>query len=100
MHYECGVEYRNVTYHAAVVAAALTRAAPLGFSDYSEAATRAFGYVLKQLRPDGSIVYSRGDYRFLSDQRSYPRYLAMILYHLLHPGLRSSYPPPPTRVAN
>jgi hypothetical protein len=34
-------------------------------------------------REDGSFPHSRADYRILSDRRSYPRNLAMILVHLL-----------------
>lgn len=87
VHYECGIPYRHVTYHAAVVAAAFVRGGVLGFTNNDDVAYRAFQYVMQKQRSDGSVIYSRGDYRVLSDQRSYPRYLAMIMYHLLHPGL-------------
>lgn len=89
VHYECGVPYRHVTYHAAVVAAALVRGRALGFTDYDELAYRAFQYVMQRQGADGSVVYSQGDYRILGDRRSYPRYLAMIMYHLLHPDFPS-----------
>ena len=46
-------------------------------------AARAYRYVLALQRRDGSFPHSRGDYRLLSDERAYPRYLAMILLHLL-----------------
>jgi hypothetical protein len=88
--YECGVNYRHVTYHAGVVAAAFAHAEHLGFSGYDQHANRVFEYVLGRQRPDGSFLYSTGDYRILSDRRSYPRYLAMIMYHLLHVGMQRS----------
>jgi hypothetical protein len=90
-HYECGIPYRHVTYHAAVLAAAFARAAHFGCGDYEEPAARAYEYVLSKQDSDGSLVYSLGDYRVLNDRRSYPRYLAMILYHFLHPKLRGAH---------
>jgi hypothetical protein len=88
VNYECGVPYRSVTYHAGVVAAALTRAGQLGFARYDEYAKRTYAYVLSRQKPNGSFLYSSGDYRVLEDRRSYPRYLVMILYHLLQPGMQ------------
>lgn len=82
-YYECGNSYRAVTYHAAVLAAAFAEAGRLDISGYAEPARRAYSYVLRQQERDGSFPHSRGDYRVLSDKRAYPRYLAMILYHLL-----------------
>lgn len=82
-HYACGEPHRAVTYHTAVLGAAFARAAALGIRGYGDLAARAFAHLLGLQRPDGGFPYSRGDYRVLSDQRSYPRYLAMILYHLL-----------------
>jgi hypothetical protein len=39
---------------------------------------------LSQQRQDGGFAfYSRHNYGFLRDTRSYPRYLSMILNHLL-----------------
>ena len=81
--YECGNRYREVTYHGAALGAAFARAGELGIGGYAGLADRAFKYVQALQRPDGGFEYSRGDYRLLSDRRSYPRYLAMILYHLL-----------------
>ena len=81
--YECGNRYRAVTYHAAVLGAAFARAGQLGIDGYEDLSHRAFSYVLRMRRGDGNYKYSTGDYRVLSDRRSYPRYLAMILHHLL-----------------
>ncbi len=81
--YECGSQYRAVTYHAAVLGAAFAGAEQLGIAGYEELSNRAFRYVLDRQRTDGGFPYSRQDYFVLCDRRSYPRYLAMILYHLL-----------------
>lgn len=88
--YACGNAHRTVTYHAAAVAAALSAGSALGITAY-DLADRAYAYVIGRQRQDGGFPYSNGDYRLLSDQRSYPRYLAMILLHLLgHRALASS----------
>ncbi len=84
-YYECGNRHRRVTYHAAVLAAAFWRAGELGLGGYQELADRAYRYLLGRQRADGGFPYSQGDYRILADDRSYPRYLAMILVHLLVP---------------
>lgn len=80
--YACGNPHRAVTYHAAAVGAALAAGATLGVAA-SDLADRAFAYVVRRQRPDGGFPHSERDYRLLCDQRSYPRYLAMILFHLL-----------------
>jgi hypothetical protein len=87
-YYQCHQKHRTVNYHTAVVAAALQAADQVGVSadelrEYRESANRAIGYLARQQRADGSLPHSRGDYRFLRDNRKYPRYLAMILLHLL-----------------
>lgn len=82
--YACDERSRSVTYHAAVTAAAFATATDAGFGDYTALAGRIYAYVLSRQRSDGSFPHSRGDYRLLQDQRSYPRYLSMILFHLLH----------------
>ena len=81
--YDCGENRRQVTYHTAVLAAAFDQACRLGIGDYGPLSARAFNYLLQLQRSDGGFAYSRRDYRILQDRRSYPRYLAMILYHLL-----------------
>ena len=82
---ECGTSKRNVVYHAGVVAAGLEQASAAGFGNYLADAARAYRYVLGRQLPGGGFPYSFRDYGFLRDTRSYPRYQAMILYHLLHP---------------
>lgn len=81
--YQCRNHYRKVVYHTAVVGAAFDHAKHIGLDGYNHLADRAYTYLLGLQKPDGGFHYSRGDYRLLCDRRSYPRYLAMILYHLL-----------------
>ena len=81
--YDCHSRKRAVTYHTAVLGAPFRVAGQLGLDGDDHLASRAYHYVLGLQRPDGGFPHSRGEYQVLSDQRSYPRYLAMILYHLL-----------------
>ena len=46
---------------------------------------RCYARVLERQKADGSFSYSTGDYGFLCDRRSYPRPMAMTLFHLLYP---------------
>ncbi len=84
-HYDCNDARRAVTYHAAVLGAAFDKATALHIGSYADAADRAYGYVLARQRRDGSVPHSFHDYGILSDRRAYPRYHAMMLYHLLQP---------------
>ncbi len=100
--YQCGNDYRAVTYHAAALAAAFSRAAEFGMDGYAKPAEQAFAYVLGLQRPDGSVPHSRREYYVLNDRRSYPRYLSMILNHLLAPqavpvGAKTEQPRPGER---
>lgn len=81
--YECHQEFPEVVYYTAAAAAALSRATIIGLGDYRELADRAFRRVLSQQKPNGAFPYSLRNYSVLSDQRSYPRYLSMLLTHLL-----------------
>jgi hypothetical protein len=81
--FECGDRHREVTYHTAVLARAFAKARGMSIDGYDALAKRAYSYLLSVQRPDGGFSFSRRDYFFLSDQRSYPRNLAMILSHLL-----------------
>jgi hypothetical protein len=82
-YYDCSKSGRTVVYHAAVLAAAFEVARGLGFSAAEELAQRAFHFVLGEENPNGGFPHSHGDYHLLSDRRSYPRCLSMILLHLL-----------------
>jgi hypothetical protein len=81
--YDCSNHRKNVTYYSAAMGAAFDMAGRLGFDGYDGLGCRAFSYLLRLQRPDGSFPYSSGDYLFLQDQRSYPRHQSMILFHLL-----------------
>jgi hypothetical protein len=73
----------EVNYYTAALGSALHQAHRLGLEASDEAAQRCFARVLEHQRSDGSFGFSRGDYGFLRDNRSYPRQQAMILFHLL-----------------
>jgi hypothetical protein len=81
--YDCLHEKPEVPYYTAALGAALSQAAAAGLGNYRPLADKAFRRVLSQQSPNGSFFYSRGNYRYLTDRRRYPRYLAMILCHLL-----------------
>ncbi len=87
--YDCTHDLPEVTYYTSAVAQALSQATLLDLGDYSAPAEQAFARVLAQQEPNGgSSFYSRKNYRLLSDRRSYPRYLSMILNHLFETKTR------------
>lgn len=81
--YNCARSWPEVVYYTAVLGAALSRSTELGLGDDGVLAQRSYRWVLDRQRPDGGFGFSSRNYRVLSDRRSYPRYLAMILHHLL-----------------
>jgi hypothetical protein len=82
--YNCSRDRPEILYYTAAIAAALSQVTALGLGAYRPLADAAFARVLAAQRAGGGMSYhSRGDYRILSDRRSYPRNLAMILYLLL-----------------
>ena len=86
--YQCRLAYRTVNYHTAAIATALHCSADVGLdpqqvASYRHQSQSGLAYLLRQQLPDGTFPHSRGDYRWLCDHRRYPRYLCMILYHLL-----------------
>ena len=82
--YDCHHQKPEVSYYTAALGAALSQATALGLGDFNPESERAYARVLSQIRADGGpSFFSRGNYRWLADRRSYPRNLAMILYHLL-----------------
>jgi hypothetical protein len=91
--YQCGDRSRAVIYHAAATAAAFATADALGIPGYRERAERAYAWVLRQQRADGSFPHSEREHYVLSDRRSYPRYLAMVLDHLLHANFQAPLTP-------
>ncbi|KAA3620024.1 MAG: hypothetical protein DWQ05_04670 [Calditrichaeota bacterium] len=82
--YTCEKEFPEVAYYTTALGAALRRATVMGFGDYQKLADRAYGRLLSQQKTDGNMqFYSRKNYGFLTDKRSYARYLCMILFHFL-----------------
>jgi hypothetical protein len=81
--YDCSHSRPEVPYYTAAIAAALSQATTLGLGNFGPLAEHAYRRVVSQQRIAGGEFYSRGDYGLLTDRRSYPRNLVMILYHLL-----------------
>lgn len=89
VRYQIGNERKRIHYHAMVVAAALKQVSSLCGNLFSSEEKLTFAnhyerivsHLCSKQRSDGSLPHSTGDYRILRDQRSYPRYLAMILLH-------------------
>lgn len=81
--YDCFSNYPEVIYFGGAMAAAFLAAHRLELGNFKELSDRAYNRLLFLQNADGSFDYSKKDYRFLSDKRSYPRPLSMILFHLL-----------------
>ncbi|HET7841168.1 MAG TPA: hypothetical protein VFM21_06155 [Terriglobia bacterium] len=73
----------EVNYYTAALGSALHYAHRLGVDPSDDAAQRCFARVLERQRTDGSYGFSTRNYGVLRDGRSYPRYQAMTLFHLL-----------------
>ncbi len=80
---DCHSRAVEVDYYTAALASALDEAARLGLVD-AALSERCYRRVAARQKNDGSFVYSAGDYGFLRDGRSYPRPMAMTLFHLLY----------------
>jgi hypothetical protein len=90
---DCSHAEPEVDYYTAVLAAALRETAELGLVPTHDLSARCYARVLERQRPDGTFIYSTGDYGFLRDTRSYPRAQAMTLFHLLYGcGLGEGFP--------
>jgi len=90
---DCSSRAVEVDYYTAALAAALDEAARLGLADGSLSG-RCYDRVAARQKPDGGFIYSAGDYGFLRDSRSYPRPMAMTLFHLLMgAGAGDGFPP-------
>jgi hypothetical protein len=88
----CGQTKPEMDYHTAVLGAALYEAERLQLVEQRGRSARCWARLLARQRPDGSFAYSEGDYGFLRDGRSYPRPLAMTLFHLLYPICGDGFP--------
>jgi hypothetical protein len=80
---DCFSRSVEVDYYTAALAAALDEAAALRLAN-GHLSENAYGRVLARQKRDGRFIYSAGDYGFLRDSRSYPRPMAMTLFHLLY----------------
>ena len=81
--YDCFKDTPEVNYWVSALGTALLKAHQLGLADYLDLSNRAFQGVLEYQNKNGSFGFSRKNYQILSDHRSYPQQLAMILNHLL-----------------
>ena len=82
--FDCKRSTPEVNYYSIALASALSQAHQMGFGTDSPHVQRAWRRVLSNQRADGGFqFFSRFNYGFLSDRRSYPRNLSMMLYHLL-----------------
>jgi hypothetical protein len=82
--YDCVQSTPEVMYYTSAIARALSQATRMGLGNFGALADRGFQHVLSHQRADGSFQFhSRANYGVLTDRRSYPRYLAMTLNHLL-----------------
>ena len=80
-----------MNYYTAALGSAAHYAWRMGVDPSDEIAQRCFARVLTRQRADGSFGFSTGNYGFLRDSRSYPRYQAMTLFHLLSALDRESF---------
>jgi len=82
--YDCFKENPETNYWTAAIAAALLKAHQLGMGQgrYAALSDKAYQRLLSRQNADGSFYFSDRNYYFLSDRRSYPRQLAMIMYLL------------------
>ena len=81
--FNCFRRYPEVNYYTAVLGAALLEAQRLNLGDYAQLSNTCYHHLLDRQLDSGGFEYSEKDYGVLRDRRSYPRYQAMILSHLL-----------------
>lgn len=82
--YNCQKDTPEVNYYTFSLARALSHSHQMGFTSRTVEIQKAYQRALSYQRADGGFrFFSRFNYRFLEDRRSYPRNLSMILYHLL-----------------
>lgn len=80
---DCMSDWPIRNYCTAAISAALSRATQAGLGEYTDLAICSYKRLISLQRKDGGFDFSTRDYRFLSDRRSYPRVMCMILRHLL-----------------
>jgi hypothetical protein len=80
----CDQKNPQVLYYTAVLGTALNEATRMKLGSFQSKGRTAISNVLLQQKPSGGFAFhSKNNYAILKDSRSYPRNLAMILYHLL-----------------
>ena len=84
--YNCDHNLPETHYYTAVLGAALATANNMGIDDFSYVSDHILNRLLMFQKTNGSFGFSRRNYLMFSDDRSYPRYLSMILKHLLIKG--------------
>jgi hypothetical protein len=82
---DCSHPRPELDYYTAALAAALDEAARMNLVAGLEPSQRAYARLLARQSSGGGFGYSAGDYGFMLDRRSYPRPMAMTLFHLLYP---------------
>jgi hypothetical protein len=86
--YDCAHSTPEVLYYSLAIAQALSQATARGLGSYQDLVDRTYSNALIRQRVDGGFAFhSRANYGVLCDRRSYPRYLSMILNHLLREHL-------------
>jgi rhamnogalacturonyl hydrolase YesR len=82
--YNCFKQDPEINYWTVALATALRKAHEMELGSFLEQSERAYQRVLSRQNDDGSFSFSERNYKLLRDDRSYARYLAMILRHLLY----------------
>lgn len=82
-YYACTKKTPEVIYYSAALGAALLESQRIGLGGYGALSNRAYERVMRFQKQNGGFPYSFRNYGILKDTRSYPRYLSMILFHLL-----------------
>jgi hypothetical protein len=81
--YNCHHTVPEIHYYTAVLGAALFKATQLEINDCVSNYSKIYLRLLAFQNKEGGFPFSRRSYGLLKDSRSYPRYQAMILKHLL-----------------
>ena len=82
--FNCHKKNPQVVYYTSALISAIKLATILELGSFGNLADKASKYLLSLQREDGNLYfYSRNNYLVLTDKRSYPRQLAMILHNML-----------------
>jgi hypothetical protein len=82
--HDCAGRAIRTPYYTSALGHALRLATRRGLGDHDRAADRCFQTVRKQLGADGAPAWhSARNHGLFTDRRGYPRYLAILLHHLV-----------------